>query len=237
MNNSTDLQTQSARNYLKNNPTWHLEDSFWKAKQIFKMITQNTLSPKNIVEVGCGVGEILNQLYQLLPPHVNFEGYDISPYAIKLSKKREKKRLTFYLKEYLNEKKGCDLLLLIDVFEHVENYFPFLRLLREKSKYSIFHIPLELHAQGILRNVPIAARRKVGHLHHFSKDTAIATLMDCGYEIVDFFYTNESFDLKKTFKSKVMNVPRRILFSINKDFTVRLLGGFSLLVLTHNMKI
>lgn len=193
--------------------------------------------PKNIVEVGCGGGEILNQLYEHLPNDVHFKGYDISNDAIKLAKKREKKRLNIYQEDFLKVKKKFDLLLLIDVFEHVDNYFQFLKLLREKSKYFIFHIPLEIHAQGIIRNIQIKARKNVGHLHHFSKDTAIATLLDCGYKVVDLFYTNESFDLKKTLKSKVMNIPRRILFEIDKDFTVRLLGGFSLLVLACNKKI
>ncbi len=58
--------------YLNNNPTWHEEDSPWKAKQVVKMLSRNKLDINSIVEVGCGVGEILNQLYQILPNNIVF---------------------------------------------------------------------------------------------------------------------------------------------------------------------
>ena len=45
--------------YLEKNPTWHVEDSSWKAKNIIKMMKRNNIVPKTICEVGCGAGEIL----------------------------------------------------------------------------------------------------------------------------------------------------------------------------------
>ena len=51
------------KEYLDNNPTWHVEDSPWKAKQILKIIRRNSLHPNSICEIGCGVGEILRQLF------------------------------------------------------------------------------------------------------------------------------------------------------------------------------
>ena len=66
------------------------------------------------------------------------------------------------------------------------------------------------------------------------KETAIATLVDSGYEIIDFFYTAGSLDLpRKTFKSKMAVFPRKLMYKLNKDMAVRVLGGFSLLVLTN----
>ena len=77
----------------------------------------------------------------------------------------------------------------IDVFEHVEDYFGFLRKLREKAEYKIFHIPLDLSVQTVLRSSPIIKGRKsVGHIHYFTKETALETLKDTGYEIIDYFY-------------------------------------------------
>ena len=234
MNKTEKIYTQEKGEYLKNNPTWHIEDSPWKARQIYQILSQNSLNPKSIVEVGCGAGEILNQLYSLLPSNIRFTGYDISSDAINFAKKRTNDRLKFELEDFLKVEKEFDLSLLVDVFEHVDDYLGFLRAFRNKSKYSIFHIPLDINVQGTLRNLQIKARNRLGHLHYFSKDTAIASLVDCEYEIIDFFYTKSSIDLQKTFKSKLASLPRRILFNINKDFTVRLLGGFSLLVLTKN---
>lgn len=70
---------------------------------------------------------------------------------------------------------------MMDVFEHVDDYLGFLKLCKNKTKNTIFHIPLDISAQGILRNKLIAARKSVSHLHYFMKETAIATLIDSGY--------------------------------------------------------
>jgi len=219
--------------YLKANPTWHVEDSPWKAKQISKMLKRNSIELKSIAEVGCGVGEILNQLYQVMPNDVNFIGYDISFDAISLAKSRENERLRFKQENFLETNYKYDLLLMIDVFEHVDDYLGFLKSCKNKSKYTIFHIPLDIDVLGILRNVPIKTRKSVGHLHYFTKHTALATLADCGYEILDSFYTAGMLELpNKKLKSKIAAIPRKIMYRINKDFAVTLLGGYSLLVLT-----
>jgi predicted TPR repeat methyltransferase len=227
------MYLESNSEYLKKNPTWHVEDSPWKAKQILKIINNNKLTPKNIVEVGCGAGEILNQLYHSMPDDVIFTGYDISTDAITLAKKSEKDRLTFSLENILQSKKVFDLLLLIDVVEHIDDYLGFLESIKTKAKYTIFHFPLDISVQGILRNKLISHRQSAGHLHYFTKDTVLATLIETGYNIVDYFYTLSSTEIpRKTLKSKFAVLPRRILFKINKDFAANFMGGFSLLVLT-----
>jgi hypothetical protein len=72
-----------------------------------------------------------------------------------------------------------DIVMAIDVFEHVEDYFGFLRKLRGKAEYKIFHIPLELSVQSVLRSsIIIEGRKSVGHIHYFTKETALETLKD-----------------------------------------------------------
>lgn len=218
--------------YLDKNPTWHVEDSHWKAKQILKIIARNNLKPDSICEVGCGAGEILNQLYLQLPNNIQYVGYEISPQAFKLSQQRRKDRLEFHLKNLFDEEnKFFDIVLAIDIIEHVEDYFSFLRDLRKKGQYKIFHIPLDLSVQMVLRNTPIlSVRQSVGHINYFTKETALASLADNGYEILDYFYTAGSIDLpSKSFKSQLARFPRRIMYKLSKDMTVRILGGYSLL--------
>ncbi len=126
-----------------------------------------------------------------------------------------------------------DIVMAIDVFEHVEDYFGFLKKLREKAEHAIFHIPLDLSVQTVLRSAPIIKYRKsVGHIHYFTKETALETLKDIGYEIVDYFYTGSSLELpNRGWKANLLNAPRRLAFLVNKDLAVRLLGGYSLMVL------
>ncbi len=220
--------------YLDNNPTWHEEDSPWKAEHIAKLLSRKNILPDSICEVGCGSGEILNQLYALLPDNISYSGFEISPQAYEISKQKTKERLSFYLKDILKEP-DChfDVLLMIDVFEHIEEYFSFLRKIRVKAEYKIFHIPLDISVLRVLLCHPILRRRReVGHIHYFTKETALATLEDTGYEIIDYFYTAGSLDLpSKSIIYSLGKWPLRIASMLNKDLAVRILGGHSLMVL------
>jgi len=219
--------------YLDNNPSWHEEDSAWKARQITKIIDKNSLLPKTICEIGCGAGEILVRLSELYR-ETEFYGYEISPQAFELCKLKSKDRLSFYLSNLLSENSDhFNIVMAVDVFEHVEDYFGFLRLLKEKADYKIFHIPLDLSVQSVFRSAPILNRRKsIGHIHYFTKETALATLEDAGYTVIDFFYTAGDLELSdRGWKANIMKLPRKLMFAISQDFAVRLLGGYSLLVL------
>lgn len=220
--------------YLVKNPSWHTEDSAWKALQVLKMMKRNNLKPGSVCEIGCGAGEILNQLYIFLPGNVHFSGYEISPYAFELAKSRQKERLQFYLDDLSREKKATfDLCLAIDVLEHVADCGLFLSGIRQKAEYKIFHIPLDLSAQSVLRRSVLAhARLKCGHLHYFTKELALSMLASCGYEIIDHFYTFSSgVSSRRSVRSRVLNLFRRALYKFNDDAAVRLLGGYSLMVL------
>jgi hypothetical protein len=221
--------------YLGNNPTWHEQDSPWKAGQIKKIIEKNAINPSKICEVGCGAGEILNQLSGWYPSK-QFYGYEISPQAFALCNKKSTSNLAFLLQDLLEkDTEPFDLVMAIDVFEHVEDCFGFLRKLKEKAEYKIFHIPLDLSVQSVLRSSPIIKSRKsIGHIHYFTKETALETLKDTGYEIVDYFYTAGSLELpNRGWKANLMKVPRKLAFAVNADLTVRILGGYSLMVLAR----
>jgi len=125
--------------YLLANPTWHEEDSPWKAKQIMAMAHRNDLQPRSICEVGCGAGGILEALHTLMPENISFVGYDISPQACAKAKEKEIERLTFHERDLLEDDDFYDLLLIIDVLEHIEDYFGFLRQIRPRSDYKIFN--------------------------------------------------------------------------------------------------
>ncbi len=221
--------------YLERNPTYHVEDSSWKATQILKMIEKHDLQPQSLCEVGCGAGEVLKQLQLSLPAGTEFFGYEISPQAFALCQARENERLHFYCSDLLaNKTAHFDLLLCIDVFEHVQDYLGFLRELRGKATHKIFHIPLDLSAQWVARNRPIMREREqAGHLHYFTKETALATLQDTGYRISDWFYTPGALARPRSIKARLASWPRRLLSTLNQDLVVRILGGYSLLVLAE----
>lgn len=218
--------------YLQHNPDWHVQDSPWKARQILKMLNRHQAQPRTIAEVGCGAGEILNQLHSYLGDETQCYGYDISHQAYERARTREKPGLTFYLEDFTEQEGRFDLLLVIDVFEHVEDYMGFLRRLRSKATHFIFHIPLDLSAQTVIREHSLLQTRKeVGHLHYFTEGTALATLRDTGYTVEDYFFTARSIALQGGgMKRKIARLPRKLLAMVSKSLASRILGGFSLMV-------
>jgi 2-polyprenyl-3-methyl-5-hydroxy-6-metoxy-1,4-benzoquinol methylase len=107
--------------YLRRNPTWDVEDSPWKAKQILRILQELDVHAHTIGEVGCGAGEILVNLQRAMSEDCVFQGYDISPQAIELCRQKSNERLHFIQGDLLKEADiHWDLLLAIDVVEHVE---------------------------------------------------------------------------------------------------------------------
>ncbi|MEZ5861311.1 MAG: methyltransferase [Geminicoccaceae bacterium] len=222
--------------YLEHNPLWHEEDAGWKARNIELMIRKHGLAPATIAEIGCGAGGVLLALTNALGPAVRATGFEVSPQAFALAKPRETANVEFRFGQSLDEmEERFDLVLVIDVLEHLEDYFSFLRQVRPLGHHKIFHFPLDLSAQSALRSRPLMKwREEVGHLHYFIKETALASLHETGYRVIDSFYTNTNLELgNRGWKADLMKWPRRMLLRLDPDLAARLLGGFSLMVLAE----
>jgi hypothetical protein len=221
--------------YGAKHPDWHAERSPWKAEQILKMIGRNGLTPRTVCEVGCGAGEILNRLSQRMDGDVRFEGYEIAEQAYRLAEQRTTSRVRYFNEDvFSGEGRFFDLVLCIDVIEHVEDIYGILRRLRGLGKWKILHIPLDLSAQTVLRRGRLVRQRaRVGHIHYFTKELALRALQDTGYTILDHAYTPSLIKHIQTWKQRVATLPRVLLFALNRDFASRLLGGYSLLVLAE----
>jgi cyclopropane fatty-acyl-phospholipid synthase-like methyltransferase len=221
--------------YLARNPLWHADESPFKVNQIQQMLQRNRLRPNTVCEVGCGAGEVLKLLQERMEPDCRFYGYDISPQALQICQAKANERLCFKLAD-IAEDSGAffDLLLVLDVIEHVEDYFGLLDKIRPKGKLKIFHFPLDLSVQAVLRKRGLLIRRELyGHIQYFTKETALETLKDTGYQVLDHFYTPRCIELAKQTIQKLAVLPRKICFALHQDLTVRVLGGYSLLVLAR----
>jgi SAM-dependent methyltransferase len=219
--------------YLQQNPDWHVADSSWKVQQILRILNRNQIIPNTIYEAGCGAGEVLSLLQQNLDPACELWGTDISPQAIELCQARANEKLHFALFPDQSWKgQFFDLVMVIDVLAHVEDYRGFLREIKSQGAYKLIHIPLDISVQHVLREKSMMHRRlQHPHLHYFSKRTAMFALEDLGYQIIDWSYTPRMIDIPSHVRGRILRLPRRLLFAIHQDFAVNLLGGFSLMVL------
>jgi 2-polyprenyl-3-methyl-5-hydroxy-6-metoxy-1,4-benzoquinol methylase len=220
--------------YAAANPGCGEENTAWKAGQILRMMTKAGLNPQTVCEIGCGSGGILEELQRKMPDSVEFTGVEPMPEAFAKCSEKTRERLTFRNETASTLTDVYDLVLLLDVFEHVEDYIGFLRSLRPLGRQFIFHIPLDMTVQMVLRDEPIMrVRRNVGHLHYFSKNTALATLRESGYEVTEWFYSDTRGSSYRNLRTRLLKLPRSILMKLNPDFAVRLLGGNPMTVLAR----
>jgi len=210
--------------------TWHLEDSPFKARWIMQMLARHPdFNPMKVCEIGCGAGGILVELRKTLPEGSQFTGYEISPQAHAMSLQFSNEQIRFVLGSAFDDAEHYDLALVMDVIEHVEDCFAFLRQTKLKARIKILHIPLDAHVSAILRGRN--AWDDVGHIHIFTLETALKTLEYSGYRIHDWFLTEGAGTVPTgSIRTRLANLLRRPLCKVSPVLSARLLGGNSLLV-------
>lgn len=222
--------------YFNSNPTWDGEDAAWKVSKVREILEDNHIQPESVCEVGCGSGAGLATLRSVYP-NAELTGYDIAPDAERFWKNYSDKNIVFYVADFLKcESDHYDVLLLLDVLEHVADPHGFLSRIKLRADYVVIHFPLDLSALSVLRETPLLhVRRKVGHIHFFTKRLALELLDECGLEVIDCRYTGAAFTAPtRRLKSKIFGFFRRVVYLLNKDAGVRLLGGETLMVLARS---
>lgn len=218
--------------YASKNSAFGDDNAEHKIANALKACRDFKIPHQTIAEVGCGGGAIIRGVAEALAAK-SAVGYEPMPEAYEVARTRETAQVSFLNQSVGPESSGnYDLVLCFDVFEHIEDYFSFLRNLRGIGKNFLFHIPLDMNAQMVARGEPIRrVRDQVGHIQYFSKDSAIATLTECGYSIRRNFYTfGGDGSYMGGLAYRLMRYPRIVSFKLNQDLAVRILGGFSLMV-------
>jgi SAM-dependent methyltransferase len=215
--------------YLSKNPGWHEIAAVWKASQILSLLADRDLRPESIVDIGCGTGGVLDVIAETLHG-TRLVGYDPSAQAVGMVERSARVEIRVGTAKDIHE--HYDLLISLDVLEHVEDYIGFLRSLRPIAHWFIFHIPLDISAQSVMREKPLlAGRSAVGHLHYFTRGTALASLETAGFRVVcDRLLLPSDMPGRKTI-TRAANVPRSLGKHLMPQLSARVMGGSTLLVL------
>lgn len=232
-NNNPVTARYLSTDYLNHNPTWDSEDSAWKAAKVFEILQDNRINPASIVDVGCGAAIVLSELQRTYPV-AQLSGFDIAPDAERFWEKPRASGIKLTIGDFTTSPRTiCDLLLVLDVLEHLQDPFAFLGNIHGRARHYVFHFPLDLSAVSVLREIPLLrVRQKVGHIHYFTRHLALSLLAECGYEIVDARYTGAAFSApQRTLKTLLAELPRRAARLAGTDWAIRLFGGETLMVL------
>jgi SAM-dependent methyltransferase len=215
--------------YLKRNAGWHQEDSPYKAELVAGLLAG--MQARSVIEVGCGAGEVIRILSARFAD-VQFAGYDVSKDAAAFWAGKESANLKYSCSDLLDSDKRADVVLCLDVFEHVEDYMGFLKRLRSHGAHFIFNVPMDMCVMKLLSGGLRYAREEVGHLHYFNEWSAKAALSDCGYRI-------EAASLSAAFlkvpprnlRQTLVAVPRIIAhYLLGSRLACKLLGGYGLII-------
>lgn len=219
-------------------PSWHTEDSAWKALQVIHAINSAGIYPMCVCDVGCGAGEVLWEMAKMLPGNVQLVGFEPSPQAQAMQRHDPNGRVRFTKENFLTTSTTYfDLLLAMDVFEHIPDYLGFLQAMRSRADFALFHIPLELTAYNLIRGgLLLGSKKTLGHLHFFDRDTALSAIESCGYTIISENYTNwiEELPHRSRLQPVLRHGLRLLKLFFSDHIAVRLLGGHSLLVLAKS---
>jgi len=211
--------------------TWHSRDAPFKAGWIKRMLARHPgFTSRTVCEIGCGAGGILSELQKALP-NATFTGYEISPQAHAMSARYANSTCRFILGDAFADSEFYDLVLVMDVVEHIEDCFSFMRQAKHKGNLKLYHIPLDANAQKILRGSN--EWDVCGHIHIFTIETALRSVEHTGHRVIDWILTDGAIAKPLSMLSRLANALRRPLAKLNPKFAARLLGGYSILILAE----
>jgi SAM-dependent methyltransferase len=219
--------------YLRNNPGWGAEDAEFKTKELVKAINRYGGQWSTLIDVGCGAGHVAHNLAEVFPEK-KITGSELSPDALAIAQTLRSDNLDFVGTSPFGGSLTADIVTSLDVFEHVDDAEEFLRQIRRVAPLKIFHVPLEVTVLTALRPATLAsARASVRHVHFYNRNLALSMIRDSGMDVISAEYTKAALIVPKRTWTKVANLFRFCFFGIAPHLTVRLFGGFSLMVVAR----
>lgn len=215
------------------NRSSHAQDAEFKFNNALRMLKRNQIAPASVLDVGCGGGKGTYLFANAFD--VPTVGIDVARDSIADARNMfQHANLDYRVLPIEQFEQHVDLGLMFDVFEHVEDYFGFLRNARSKADHWLFNIPLDMNVASLLSRGYMNLRRSVGHIHYFSPASARATLEDCGYRIIDSRLDMVVLHRLKTGptpRALIAAAPRLALSLASKSLVASVLGGVSMMVL------
>lgn len=159
---------------------------FWKLKYLEELIFRNKINNdiKNVVEIGCATGELINLFLQ--NKQLSKVGIDISDKNIRAAKEFHPHiKFTFedYLTYFKEKQHEIDVVILSDILEHVEDDIQMTQDSGQYSKYVLINLPIEKVPEYEGREYGI--NDVEGHLRAYSVKDGLKLVENAGLRVVD----------------------------------------------------
>ena len=213
--------------YATVNPGWHAEDASAKAEVVVGAAARLGLAPKRLVDVGCGTGDVLSEVAQRLAT-TQALGIDPSPEAIAIAQQHSRPGLQFESGELEGVLSEWDLVLCLDVVEHVADDRAFLKALRRIAPHVVFRFPLDESVVDRVTGRVARHRTQYGHLHAYTRRRILKRLRGCGYRVLLEQYHR----IPPTTPGR-LDRWRALGLALWPHGAVRVLGGYSLVVVAE----
>jgi SAM-dependent methyltransferase len=217
------MDIYSSGEYIELNPSLHNEDSFFKFSNIKDVLQKSGILEFNvkykILDIGGGNGQVGKYFCDyLISKGIDFEfdALDLSEDMLKIQKLNNQYISKTYSGELDLVPGRYDIILLIDVIEHIEEYNGFLNKLNLKTSLVIFNIPIEKNIFDRLRNFYLRNSyyseqyRTLGHVNFYSYSSSVQLLRNY-FDLIelefvpysDHILNSDYIDYKVQKKSKV----------------------------------
>lgn len=226
------------KEYIQKNPDLHNSDADHKIDSIQKLLNSTSFHFNSIIDVACGSGKVLLEITNRYKAK-RVLGIDISRKMIEKAKSKDNKKIIDWSIANVFDLPPNDfeLVLAIDILEHVENDLAFLKQIKRLGRFIVVKTPIEKNIMNSfvkLITFGLVDEQKhtedqYGHIHHYSQK--------------ELYYLIERANLKIIFK-KYIHLPRRSkwfwevirivtfpVWYISKPLYLKINGGFLLLLM------
>jgi SAM-dependent methyltransferase len=214
--------------------TWHIHDAANKVKDIlpamFSIIDGLDRQKLRIADVGSGAGgvsaNLIERLSQIKPDvALNVTGFEISSYAIEIGRNMFP-GLDLKQKFFEASDGPFDIVLFVDVLEHLENPWQMLRLARETSEFMVVRQPLLDNFSTFRHNNYKNQRETWGHISYFNYQSFLDMAQSTGWEPVKTDLV-ASWELAENIGQKP-SPANALMTKLNRTLASFLLSGFYL---------
>ena len=240
----------NASHYKDNTSDWEDSASSYRADAFYIALCLAGIhdSVNSFLDVGCGSGGVLMQLYKKYGSMLNsgnttFHGVDLSINAIeianKLYPKSKDNNISFTVGSYNNSPSdNYDVVSIIHVLEHCPDMLEMLSECEMKGQYLYINVPIEVNIfYSFRKKVLVNQYKKYGHLHFFNEDFFVCWLEQNGFKLISIVYSSDFEVVKSGFSYNLMQLLRRWCGRlIGPSRAMWLLGGYSLGVLVKSRK-